>query len=159
MSSFEKILRNLCFLDRSKSRGKSGASPPPNLSQILDPFIVAEDFRKKGGNSVLQSPCVDHKVSIFYGLQNELVGCFWLFCPKILGDGGDIRMIVLLENECSLCGGELLLKKELLALSGQWGCKNFEHVPSRFRQQARNRPSDNSNSASPSSGKPLCLQM
>ena len=27
------------------------------------------------------------------------------FCPQILGGGGDLRIIVLLKNECSFSGG------------------------------------------------------
>ena len=30
------------------------------------------------------------------------------FCLKILGGGGDLRMIVLLKNECSFSGGDML---------------------------------------------------
>ena len=43
-------------------------------------------------------------------------------------------MIVLLENECSLCGGEhtLLLKKELLALSGSGDVKTLSMCPRAF---------------------------
>ena len=29
------------------------------------------------------------------------------FCPKILGGGGDLRIIVLLKNECSFSGGDM----------------------------------------------------
>ena len=28
------------------------------------------------------------------------------FCPKILGGGGDIRMVILLKNKCSFSGGD-----------------------------------------------------
>ena len=44
------------------------------------------------------------------------------FCPKILGGGGDLRMMVLLFNECSLSGRDtqpqlaVLKKIELFAL-------------------------------------------
>ena len=29
------------------------------------------------------------------------------FCPKILGGGGDLRIIVLLKNECSFSGDDM----------------------------------------------------
>ena len=29
------------------------------------------------------------------------------FCPKVLGGGGDLRIIVLLKNECSFSGGDM----------------------------------------------------
>ena len=29
------------------------------------------------------------------------------FCPKILGGGGDLQIIVLLKNECSFSGGDM----------------------------------------------------
>ena len=28
------------------------------------------------------------------------------FCPKIVGGGGDLQMMVLVKNECSLSGGD-----------------------------------------------------
>ena len=29
------------------------------------------------------------------------------FCPKILGGGGDLWIIILLKNECSFSGGDM----------------------------------------------------
>ena len=63
------------------------------------------------------------------------------FCPKILGGGGDLRIIVLLKNECSFSGGDMWgggdtqplqdgkKKFELCALRW-WGHKNFSIISS-----------------------------
>ena len=39
--------------------------------------------------------------------KSHLSGCLMAFCPKILGGGGDLRIIVLLKNECSFSGGDM----------------------------------------------------
>ena len=64
------------------------------------------------------------------------------FCSKNLGESGDIRMIVLLENECSLSGGvhTLLLKKELLALSGSGDVKTLSMCPRAFTREPGTAP-------------------
>ena len=46
------------------------------------------------------------------------------FCPKILGGGGDLRIIVLLKYECSFSGGDMRGGGDTQPL--QDGKKNFE---------------------------------
>ena len=46
------------------------------------------------------------------------------FCPKILGGGGDLRIIILLKNECSVSGGDMWGGGDTQPL--QDGKKNFE---------------------------------
>ena len=59
------------------------------------------------------------------------------FCPKILGGGGDLQIIILLKNECSFSGGDMWgggdtqplqdsKEKELCAISGGGGIKTFQ---------------------------------
>ena len=46
------------------------------------------------------------------------------FWPKMLGGGGDLRIIILLKNECSFSGGDMWGGGETQPL--QDGKKNFE---------------------------------
>ena len=59
------------------------------------------------------------------------------FCPKILGGGGDLQIIILLKNECSFSGGDMWgggdtqplqdgKKKELCTLRGNGDVKTFQ---------------------------------
>ena len=62
--------------------------------------------------------------------NGHLNGCFRLFRPKVLGGGGDLRMMVLLKNECILSCGDtqplLSVKKfELFALSTSGDAKTL----------------------------------
>ena len=40
-------------------------------------------------------------------VAHYLSGCLMAFCPKILGGGGDLRIIIFLKNECSFSGGDM----------------------------------------------------
>ena len=64
------------------------------------------------------------------------------FCPKILGGGGDLRIIILLKNECSFSGGDMRGGEDTqplqdgkqkfwtLCTKRWWGCKNFSIISS-----------------------------
>ena len=45
-------------------------------------------------------------LNFWWLVRVTLVVALWLFCPKILGGGGDLRIIILLKNKCSFSGGD-----------------------------------------------------
>ena len=50
------------------------------------------------------------------------------FCPKILGGGGDLWIIILLKNECSFSGGDMWDGGDTLPLQDGKKKKNFAHL-------------------------------
>ena len=50
------------------------------------------------------------------------------FCPKILGGGGDLQIIVLLKNECSLSGGDMWGGRDTQPLQDGKKNLNFVHL-------------------------------
>ena len=50
------------------------------------------------------------------------------FCPKILGGGGDLRIIVLLKNECSFSGGDMWGGGDTQPLQDGKKILNFVHL-------------------------------
>ena len=51
------------------------------------------------------------------------------FCPKILGGGRDLRIIILLKNECSFSGGDMWGDGDTQSLQdGKKKILNFVHL-------------------------------
>ena len=50
------------------------------------------------------------------------------FCPKILGGGGDLQIIILLKNECSLSGSDMWVGGDTQPLQDGKKKLNFVHL-------------------------------
>ena len=49
----------------------------------------------------------DNTSNLLVASQSHLSGCLMAFGPKILGGGEDLRIIILLKNECSISDGDV----------------------------------------------------
>ena len=72
------------------------------------PRVASASNNKLSINSM--SPETPGRVTFIFGGSLEspchFSGCFWFFCPKILGGGRDLPIVVLLEKECSFSGAD-----------------------------------------------------
>ena len=80
-------------------------------------------FKKPGKIMEISWNCVSPKKwepwIIIGGSLESPLWLFLAFCPKNLGGGGDLRMMILLENKYSLSDGDLFAVKKVNLLHSQ----------------------------------------
>ena len=74
------------------------------MSEMFRGFflVVFETFREYRQHFAMK---IDVNANMFGG-SLESLGCFWLFCTKNLGGGGDLEIVILLEKNCSFSGAD-----------------------------------------------------